>query len=149
MQQLANPLLQTLPVKSIRSCPFWKRQIVPTDMYNFADCVMSAHKFCCFLNMTFSVLFQLLRLSQLWQSPVPLQFLLHDVVIAVDAMPSHWGFYFQGSGLFSSFSKTWSGSMQKVYTALQKLQEVVLILNTMAFHLSCKVFALHLDNSTA
>ena len=38
-------------------------------------------------------------LAQLQQSLVPLQFLLPDVVIATDATPTHWAFYFQGSGL--------------------------------------------------
>ena len=42
-------------------------------------------------------------LSELQQSPVPLQFPLPDVVIATDAMPTHWAF-FQGSGLPLSVS---------------------------------------------
>ena len=38
-------------------------------------------------------------LSLLQNSQVPLKFLLPNMVIATDAMPSHWAFYFQGSGL--------------------------------------------------
>ena len=32
------------------------------------------------------------------KEPVTLQFPLPNVVIAADAMPTHWAFYFQGSG---------------------------------------------------
>ena len=38
------------------------------------------------------------------KSPVPLQFPLPNVVIVTDAMPTHWAFYFQGSGLPLSVS---------------------------------------------
>ena len=43
--------------------------------------------------------------------PDPLQFPLPDVVIATDAMPSHWAFYFQGSRVPLSVSGSWSGSL--------------------------------------
>ena len=51
-----------------------------------------------------SSLHQLEWLVHLQQSPVPLQFPLPDVVIATDAMPTQWAFYFQGSGLPLSVS---------------------------------------------
>ena len=51
-----------------------------------------------------SLLHQLEWFSQLQQSPVPLQFPLPDVVVATDATLTHWGFYFQGSGLPLSVS---------------------------------------------
>ena len=51
------------------------------------------------VHFSFSALCQLEQLSHLQQSPVPLQFPFPDVVIATNAMPTHWAFYFQGSGL--------------------------------------------------
>ena len=96
-----------------------------------------------------SSLRQLEWLAKLQQSPVPLQFLLPDVVIATDATPTHWAFYFQGSGLPLSVSGTWSGSLSRAHIALQELQAVAVMLCKMAFHLAGKVVALHLDNSTA
>ena len=56
------------------------------------------------VHFSLSSLCQLEWLSQLQQSPVPLQFLLPDVVIGTDGMPTHWAFYFQGSGLSLSVS---------------------------------------------
>ena len=94
-------------------------------------------------------LHQLEWLATLQQSPVPLQFLLPDVVIATDATPTHWAFYFQGSGLPLSVSGTWSSSLSRAHIALQELQAAVVMLCRMAFCLSGKVVALHLDNSTA
>ena len=76
-------------------------------------------------------------------------FPLPDVVIATDVTPTHWAFYFQGSGLPLSVSGAWSGSLSRVHIALQELQAVAIMLCRMAFHLSGKVVALHLDNSTA
>ena len=78
-----------------------------------------------------------------------MQFPLPDVVITTDAMPTHWAFYFQGSGLPLSVSGYWSGSMCKAHIALQELQAVAMMLHRMAFHLFGKVATLHLDNSTA
>ena len=46
------------------------------------------------VNFSLSSLHQLEWLSNLQQSPVPLQFPLPDVVIATDATPTHWAFYF-------------------------------------------------------
>ena len=69
-------------------------------------------------------------------------------------MPNHWAFYFQGSGLLLSFSRTWSDSIYKAHIALQELQAVALRLYKMAFDLSDKVtdltsvHPLHLDNMT-
>ena len=96
-----------------------------------------------------SSLCQLDQLAKLQQSPVPLQFPLPDVVIATDATPTRWAFYFQGSGLPLSVSGTWSGSLSRAHIALQELQAVAVMLRRMAFCLSGKVVALHLDNSTA
>ena len=71
------------------------------------------------------------------------------MVIATDAMPTHWAFYFQGSGLPLSISGSWSGSMCRANITLLKLQAIAMMLHRMGFHLSGKVVALHLDNSTA
>ena len=71
------------------------------------------------------------------------------VVIATDAMPTHLAFYFQESGLSLSVSGSWLGSMCRAHISLQELQAVAMMLCRMAFHLSDKVVALHLDNSTA
>ena len=101
------------------------------------------------VHFSFSSLHQLGQLSHLQQSPVPLQFQLPDVVIATDAMSPQWAFYFQGSGLPLSVSGSWSGSMCRAHIALQELQAITMMLCRMAFHLSGKVVALHLDNSTA
>ena len=73
-------------------------------------------------------------------------FPLLDVVIATDVMPIHWAFYFQGSGLPLLVSGSWPGSLCRAYIALQDFQ--AMMLHGMAFHLSAKVVALHLDNST-
>ena len=51
------------------------------------------------VHFSLSSLCQLEWLAHLQQSLVPLQFPLPDVIIATDAMPAHWAFYFQGSGL--------------------------------------------------
>ena len=92
---------------------------------------------------------QLEQLAKLQQSPVPLQFPLPDVVIATDATPTHWTFYFQGYGLPLSVSGAWSASLSRAHIALQELQAVAIMLHRMAFCLSGKVVALHLDNSNA
>ena len=63
------------------------------------------------VHFSLSSLCQLEQLAKLQQSPVPLQFPLPDVVIATDATPTHWAFYFQGSGLPISVSGSWSGSL--------------------------------------
>ena len=71
------------------------------------------------------------------------------MVIATDATPTHWAFYFQGSGLPLSISGAWSGSLSRTHIALQELQALGIMLHRMAFYLSGKVVALHLGNSTA
>ena len=96
-----------------------------------------------------SFLHQLEWLAHLQQSPVPLQFPPPDVVIATDGTPTHWAFYFQGSGLPLSVSDSWSGSLCRAHIALQELQAIAMMLHRMAFHLSGKVVSLHLDNGTA
>ena len=101
------------------------------------------------VHFSLSSLHQLEQLAKLQQSPVPLQFPLPDVVIATDATPTHWAFYFQGSGLPLSDSGAWSGSLSRAHIALQELQAVAVMICRMAFCLSGKVVALHLDNSTA
>ena len=63
--------------------------------------------------------------------------------------PLIWAFYFQGSGLPLSVSGTWSGSLCRAHIALQELQAVAIMLCRMAFCLSGKLVALHLDNITA
>ena len=70
------------------------------------------------------------------------------MVIATDTMPTHWAFYFQGYGLPVSVSGSWSGFMYRAHIASWELQAVAMMLHRMAFHLSGKVVALHLDNST-
>ena len=101
------------------------------------------------VQFSLSSLCQLEQLAQLQQSPVPLQFPLPDVVIATEATPTHWAFYFQGPGLPLSVSDSWSGSLCWAHIALQELQAVAIMLCRMACCLSGKVVALHLDNSTA
>ena len=71
------------------------------------------------------------------------------MVIATDATPTHWAFYFQASGLPLSVSGAWSGSLCRTHIALQELHAVAIMLRRMAFCLSGKVVTLHLDNSTA
>ena len=81
--------------------------------------------------------------------PSSLQFPLSDMVIAIEAMSTHWDFYFQGTGLPLLVSGSWSGSMFRSHIALQELQAIAMMLCRMAFCLSGKVVALHLENSTA
>ena len=50
------------------------------------------------IHFSLSSLCQLELLTQLQQSPIPLQCPLPDVVIVTDASPTHWAFYFQGNG---------------------------------------------------
>ena len=72
-----------------------------------------------------------------------MQFPLPDVVIATDATPTRWAFYFQGSGLPISVSGTWSGSLSRAHISVQELQAVAVMLHRMAFCLSGKEVALH------
>ena len=59
----------------------------------------SPTQLCSHVHFSLSSLHQLEQLAHLQQSLVPLQFSLPDVVTATDATPTHWAFYFQGSGL--------------------------------------------------
>ena len=120
--------------------------VIQSDMLHV--CHSPKHLFSC-IHFSLSLLHQLEQLSYLQQSPVPLKFPLPDVVIATDATPTYWAFYFQGLGLSLSVSGSWSGSMCRAHIALQELQSVAMMLCRMAFHLSGKVVALHLDNSMA
>ena len=101
------------------------------------------------VHFSLSSLHQLEQLAHLQHSLIPLQFLLPDVVIATDATPIHWIFYFQESGLPVLVSGSWSGSLCKAHIALQELHAVAIMLCRMAFCLSGKLVALHLDNSSA
>ena len=85
-----------------------------------------------------SPLHQLEQLSHLQQRQVSLQYPHPDVVIATDIMPTHWAFYFQGSGLPLSVSGPWSGSMCRAHIALQELWAIAMMLCRMAFCLSWK-----------
>ena len=73
------------------------------------------------VHFSLSSLCQLEWLAHLEQSPVPLQFPLLDVVIATDAMPTHWAFYFQGSGLTLSVSGSCLGSLCRVWRSFRPL----------------------------
>ena len=105
------------------------------------------HLFCC-VHFSPYTLHQLEQLSHLQQSPVSLQFPLPDVVVASDTMPTHWAFYFQGSGLPLLVSGSWSGSMCRAHIASQELQAIAMMFCRIALHLFGKVVAFHLDNST-
>ena len=63
--------------------------------------------------------FNFKQLSQLQECPVPLKFPLPHVITTMDAMSSHWVFYFQGSSLPLPFCGTWSSYVYNVYIALQ------------------------------
>ena len=71
-------------------------QVIQSDM--LSDYHSPAHLFFP-VHFPHTSLCQLEWLCHLQQSPVPLQFLLPDVVIGTDVTPTHWAFYFQGSGL--------------------------------------------------
>ena len=101
------------------------------------------------VHFSLSLLHQLEQLSHFQQNPVPLQFLLPALVIATDATPTYWAFYFQGYGLPLSVSGSWSGSLCRAHIAFQELQAIAMMLHRMVFHISDKTVALHLDNSTA
>ena len=75
-------------------------------------------------------------------------FSLPAVLVATDATPTHWVFYYQGAVSPLSISDSWSGSMCRVHIALQEPQAVALMLHQMALHLTDKVVASYLDNST-
>ena len=85
---------------------------VPMTLWNFSGCATSFRATCWMFTtlplissiilsfcLSLPALHQLQRLSQLWQSPVPLQFPLPDVVISTISIPHHWTFYIQGFGV--------------------------------------------------
>ena len=134
-----------------------KANSVPTATHNCGDCVMSFRVICLLFiilqlinfflyNFPFQLCINLSGLSHLQQSQVPLQFSTSWYGIATDAMPSHWAFYFQDSGMPLSISGSWSGSMCKAHIALQGLYIVAMMLHRMAFWLSSEVVAMHLNN---
>ena len=119
IQQLALALLQTphVTVRKVMSflgkanfCPNGHSQlqclchVIQSDMLHVYHSPTQL-----FSHVHFSPLSlcQLEWLAKLQQSSVPLQFPLPDVVIATDATPTHWAFYFQGSGLPLSVSGAW------------------------------------------
>ena len=161
IQQLALSLLQTTDVTVCRVMSFFGKanfctnghsqlchlcHVIQHDMLSVYHSPMQL--FSC-VHFSLSSLHQLEQLAKLQQSPIPLQFPLSDVVIATDATPTHWAFYFQGSGLPLSVSGAWSGSLCRAHIALQELHAVATMLCRMAFCLSGKVVALDLDNITA
>ena len=161
IQQLALSLLRTLHVTVHKVMSFLDKanfctsghsqlwclcHIIQSDMLSVYH---SPTQLFSHVHFSLSSLHQLEQLAKLQQSLVPLKFLLPDVVIATDATPPHWAFYFQGSGLPLSVGGAWSGSLSRAHIAMQELQAVAIMLHRMAFHLSSKVVALHLDNSTA
>ena len=161
IQQLALALLQTPHVKVRKVMSFLGKanfctnghsqlrhlcRVIQSDMLSVYH--SPTQLFSC-VHFSPLSLHQLEQLAKLQQSPFPLQFPLPDVVIGTDATPTHWAFYFQGSGLPLSVSGTWSSSLSRAHIALQELQAVAVMLRRMAFCLSGKVVALHLDNSTA
>ena len=60
------------------------------------ECLSLSHPLVFCVHFSFSELHQLEWLSHLQQTPVPLQFPFPDVVIATEAKPIHWTFYFRG-----------------------------------------------------
>ena len=98
IQQLALSLLQTQPVTvhCVMATPhLWRLcHVIQSDIFTVYH--SPTHLFSP-VDFSFSALYQLEWLSHLQQSPVPLQFPLPDVVIATDAMPTLWAFYFQVS----------------------------------------------------
>ena len=120
--------------------------LIPSDNVNVYH--SPAHLFLSF-HFSLPVQCQLLKLSHLQHNPVPLQFPLPDVVIVTGATPHPWTLYFQGCSLPASFCDTTSGSMCKIYIALQELQVITLKLCKMPFRLSSKVVTIYLDSSTA
>ena len=161
IQQLALSLLHTLHVTVCKVMSFLGKanfctnghshlqhlcHVIQSDMLSVYH---SPTQLFSHVHFSLSTLCKLEWLSNLQQSPVLLQFPLPDVVIATDATPTHWAFYFQGSGLPLSGSGAWSGFLSRAHIALQELQAVAIMLCRMAFCLSGKVVAMHLDNSTA
>ena len=88
IQQLALSLLWTtqvlqLPIASLMPCQYDMLSVYHSPMQLFSHVHFSLSSLC-----------QLKQSANLQQSPIPLQFLLSDVIIATDATPTHWAFYF-------------------------------------------------------
>ena len=149
IQQLALSLLWTPHVTVCRVMSFLGKANLCTNghsqlcclchfiQYDMLSVYHSPMQLFSHVYFSLSSLRQVEQLANLQQSPVPLQFPLPDVVIATDATPPYWAFYFQGSGLPLSVSGAWSGSLCRAHIALQELQAVML--HRMAFCLSGKV----------
>ena len=116
IQQLALSLLQSQHVTVYSVMSFLGKAIFCTNGHSQLWCLCHViqsdmlhvyhsptHLFS-WVHFPLSSLCQLEQLSQLQQSPIPLQFPLPDVVITTDAMPTYWAFYFQGSGFPLSVS---------------------------------------------
>ena len=111
-------------LQSIRLCPFWgKTAFCASGHAQFqnlyygieSDMLHVLWLFHWFLSFCFSLptVCQFQRLSQFWQSPVPLQFPLPDMVITIDAMPHNWTFILRALGFLSHVMATglvlWTG----------------------------------------
>ena len=140
---------------SVRSCVFWQGQFLCQNTSTALPIVMSFRMTCWMLsfpthlNFSFQLCLIFGNCCSCNGVLFPCDFTLPDMIITMDATPSHWALYFQGSGLPLSLSETWSGSMCKASIALQELMMVVLMLHRIAFNLTSKVVSLHLDNSIA
>ena len=160
IQQLALSLLRTTHVTVCKVMSFLGKANFCTNGHSQLHCLCHVIQsdilwvyhsptqlFSC-VYFSLSSLCHLEQLAHLQQGPVSLEFPLPDVAIGTDATPTHLAFYFQGSGLPLLVSGAWSGSLCRAHIALQDLKAVAIMLCRMAFHLSDKVVALHLDNST-
>ena len=97
----------------------------------------------------FPALHQLHNLTQVQQSLVPLQFPLPDVILLCMLCPVSHPFVFRDWVYLYLLVEHGEVFMCKVHIALKEFQLALPMLCGMAFHLSGKVVALHLDNSTA
>ena len=107
IQQVALPLLQTQHVTVCMVISFLGKANFFTNGHSqlwHLCCVIQSDMLCVYhspnhlfshVHFSLSSLCKLEWLAHLQQSPVPLQFPLPDVVIATDAIPTHWAFYFQ------------------------------------------------------
>ena len=127
-----------------------KPPFVPMAMLSFASCASWSGMLIYFLLFSFLFLHGT-SISHLTSSRIqcPCYFFFLMFLFSTDAMPPHWVFCFQGSGLPVSSCGTWSGSMWKFNITLQEPSKLLhLILHKMVFRLFDKVVSLHLGNST-